>query len=120
MSKQPIFLFECNRTHDVSQHLNGEMPYRHNLIDYYILNNTCTNGYEHLMHINAQSDYARTSDMVLQQKKKVAKDLAKRNPGHPVMVLAMEVDEQIPVNTRILEAIQVYQKTGIAIRTVHS
>jgi hypothetical protein len=116
--KDPIFLFECNRTRDISQHLNGEAPYRLNLIDYYALNSKCENGYEHLMHINQTSDYAHTSKQVLLQKKQVANDLAKRNPGRPVIVLTMEVNETIPVMERIQEAIIQYVHRKICVRQI--
>ena len=118
-NKKPIFLFECNNTRDVTQNLNGECPYRQYEIEYYV---TGTNmlGYEKLMCINKLSAYAQMSDDVRKQKEKVAKDLAKRNPGHPVVVLSMDPRKWVSVEARIKEAIQVYEKTGMSLRVVRA
>lgn len=118
-NKRPIFLFECNNTRDVTQNLDGEYPYRQHEIDYYV---TGTNmlGYEKLMCIRLKSAYASPSDVVLKQKKKVAEDVAKRNPGHPVIVLAMDPRKCESVTARINEAIRVYERTGTALRVVRA
>lgn len=111
--KRPIstvFLFECNNTRDINQFLNGECPYRHNQIDYYM---TAANsdGYEKVMSIDMMTAYAQPSRKVQALKSKAMNIAAKRNPGCHITVLHIDPRAEVPVMERIREAIRYHECT---------
>lgn len=101
-----VFLFECNNTRDINQFLNGECPYRHHQIDYYM---TTANGYEKLMSIDMRSTYAQPSRKVKKLQGKVMKLAAKRSPGCQVAVLPIDPRAEVPVMERIQEAVRYHE-----------
>lgn len=101
-----VFLFECNNTRDVNQFLNGECPYRHHKIDYYM---TTSNGYENLMSIDTMAAYAQPSRKVEKLKGRALKLVAKRNPGCRVAVLPIDPRAEVPVMERIQEAVRYHE-----------
>lgn len=104
----PVFLFECNNTRDVNQYLNGECPYRHNRIDYYITTSG-PDGYEKVMSVDMKTTYAKPSRKVERLRKKAIKCAMRRNTGCNITVLPLDPREEVPVMERINEAVRYHQ-----------